>query len=85
MLSACSGNKAHDTLIEGGYDKQEMEAAIARARNEVDSFIAEMSKGNGTNFAVKVAIKDEGETEHFWLKTMSEEEAAQIRSMLANP
>lgn len=68
-LSACSSNKP-DTLIEGGYDEQEMEAAIARARSEVDSFIAEMSKGNGTNFSVKVAIEDNDQTEHFWLKDL---------------
>jgi uncharacterized protein YegJ (DUF2314 family) len=44
-----------------------MDAAIARARREVDSFIEEMSKGNGTDFAVKGPIQDKGETEHFWL------------------
>ena len=67
MLVCCSCSKSSDTLIKGGYDEQEMEAAIARARSEVDSFIAEMSKGNGTNFAVKVPIQDKEETEHFWL------------------
>jgi uncharacterized protein YegJ (DUF2314 family) len=144
ILAACfSCSKSPDTLVTGGYDRQEMEAAIARARSEVDSFLAEMSKGNGTDFAVKVPIEDKGETEHFWLtdivyrngkfegvinnepglvtnvkmgqkwtakkseisdwmfmrdgkmhgnytmrpllKTMSEEEAAKFRSMLANP
>ena len=68
ILSGCSTNDAPDTLIEGGYDEQEMEAAIARARSEIDSFIAEMSKGTGTDFSVKVAIEDKDETEHFWLK-----------------
>jgi len=67
-LSGCSTNNAPDTLIEGGYDEQEMDAAIARARSEIDSFIAEMSKGTGTDFSVKVAIEDKDETEHFWLK-----------------
>ena len=69
-LSGCSSNQVSDRLIEGGYDEQEMEAAITRARSEVDSFIAEMSKGNGTNFSVKVAIEDKDETEHFWLKDL---------------
>jgi uncharacterized protein YegJ (DUF2314 family) len=68
ILSGCSTNDAPDTLIEGGYDEEEMEAAIARARSEVDSFITEMSKGTGTDFSVKVAIEDKDETEHFWLK-----------------
>jgi uncharacterized protein YegJ (DUF2314 family) len=67
ILVCCSCSKSPDTLIKGGYDQQEMDAAIARARSEVDSFIAEMSKGNGTDFAVKVPIEDKGETEHFWL------------------
>ena len=67
-VSGCSTNNASDSLIEGGYDEQEMDAAIARARSEIDSFIAEMSKGTGTDFSVKVAIEDKDETEHFWLK-----------------
>ena len=65
VCGACS--KTPDTLVKDGYDEQEMEAAIARARSEVDSFIAEMSKGNGTDFAVKVPIEDKDEIEHFWL------------------
>jgi uncharacterized protein YegJ (DUF2314 family) len=56
-----------DTLIENGYDEQEMEAAIARARREVDSFIAELAKLTGDNHSVKVPITDGDDTEHFWL------------------
>ena len=67
ILVTCSCKRSPETLVKGGYDEQEMDAAIARARSEVDSFIAELSKGNGTNFAVKVPIEDKGETEHFWL------------------
>lgn len=44
-----------------------MEAAIARARMEVDSFIAELAKPSGDSHAVKVPITDQGDTEHFWL------------------
>ena len=143
ILACCSCSKSPETLITGGYDEKEMDAAIARARSEVDQFITEMSQGNGTDFAVKVPIQDKEETEHFWLtdivyrdgkfegvignepgvvtnvkigqkwtvkkseisdwmfmragkmhgnytmrpllKTMSEEEAARFRSILANP
>jgi uncharacterized protein YegJ (DUF2314 family) len=67
ILSCCSCSKSPNTLIKGGYDEKEMDAAIARARSEVDSFIAEMLKGNGTDFAVKVPIQDKEDTEHFWL------------------
>ena len=56
-----------ETLARGGYDQQEMDAAIARARSEVDTFITELSKGNGTDFSVKAPIKDGDNTEHFWL------------------
>jgi uncharacterized protein YegJ (DUF2314 family) len=70
--SACSerGGKP-DTLIESGYDEQEMEAAVVRARKEVESFIAELSKPNGENHAVKMPITDNGKTEHFWLIDVS--------------
>ena len=67
ILMCCSCSKKPETLVEGGYDEQEMDAAIARARKEVDSFIAELSKRNGTDFAVKVPIADKEEVEHFWL------------------
>jgi uncharacterized protein YegJ (DUF2314 family) len=53
--------------VESGYDEQEMDAAIARARRDVDSFIGELSQPTGTNHAVKAPIEDAGETEHFWL------------------
>ena len=66
---ACSscGKSDPDTLVRGGYDEREMDAAIARARKEVDAFIAEMEKGNGEGFAVKAPIEYQGQTEHFWL------------------
>ena len=67
ILMCCSCSKKPETLVEGGYDEQEMDAAIARAQKEVDSFIAELSKRNGTDFAVKVPIEDKEEVEHFWL------------------
>jgi uncharacterized protein YegJ (DUF2314 family) len=48
-----------------------MEAATARARKEVDTFISELSKPTGENHAVKVPITDSGGTEHFWLIDVS--------------
>jgi uncharacterized protein YegJ (DUF2314 family) len=67
ILVGCSCKKSPGTLVRGGYDEKEMDAAIARARSEVDSFITELSKGNGSDFAVKAPIQDKDETEHFWL------------------
>ncbi len=69
-VSGC-GKSASDTLVKSGYDEQEMDAAIARARSEVDSFISELSRPTGTNHAVKAPITDAGETEHFWLTDIS--------------
>ena len=58
LLACCSRSKSPETLVKGGYDEKEMDAAIARARSEVDVFIGEMLKGNGTNFAVKAPVQD---------------------------
>ncbi len=63
--------KKPETLIDSGYDQQEMDAAIARARTEVDEFIRELSSPTGTNHAVKAPIEDGGETEHFWLNKVA--------------
>lgn len=60
-----------ETLIDSGYDEAEMEAAIARARSEVDAFIAEFEAGNGEDFSVKAPVVDGGQTEHFWLTDIS--------------
>lgn len=56
-----------ETLVTEDYDEQEMEAAIARARSEVDAFIAVLEAGSGTDFGVKAPIEDDGQVEHFWL------------------
>jgi len=65
VISSCKRDP--ETLVRDGYDEQEMQEATARARAEVDVFIAALEKGQGSDFAVKAPIKDRGETEHFWL------------------
>ena len=67
LFVCCSCNRTPDTLVAGGYDEKEMEAAITKAKGSVDRFIAELSNKNGTDFSVKAPIEDQGETEHFWL------------------
>ena len=68
LCLACGACKqSPETLVEGGYDEAEMDAAIARARGEVDKFIQNLSEGDGENFAVKAPIEDQGQVEHFWL------------------
>jgi uncharacterized protein YegJ (DUF2314 family) len=68
FCSSCSEvTSKPDTLIQGGFDEKEMDAAVARARREVDSFIAELSHPTGEDHAVKVPIADGEAVEHFWL------------------
>ena len=62
-----SDQKEPETLVRGGYDEDAMEAAIARARSEVDDFIADFQQGQSQDYSVKAPIEDEGEVEHFWL------------------
>ena len=66
----CERSDPPETLVTE-YDQQEMDAAIARARGEVDSFIAELQKSDGENFFVKVPIEDNGKGEHFWLNNVT--------------
>lgn len=67
-LSAPSSNQAApETLVREGYDQAEMDAAIARARSEVDGFIAELASPTGESHAVKTTVKDTHGVEHFWL------------------
>lgn len=70
VVSGC-GKSNPDTLVTSGYDEEEMDAAIARAQNEVDSFISELSTPTGTGHAVKAPIEDDGQVEHFWLTDVS--------------
>jgi uncharacterized protein YegJ (DUF2314 family) len=69
LCTSCGGKP--ETLVDGGYDEEEMSRAIARARSEVDTFIAVLENRSGSDFAVKVPIEDKGKTEHFWLTDVS--------------
>lgn len=53
------------------YEHDEMEAAMAKARDSVDEFLKVLNSGEGTNFAVKAPITDENGTEHFWLTDLT--------------
>ena len=65
VLLGC--NDLPETLVASGYDEKEMDAAIARAQDEVDAFIAELGSPTGSDHAVKAPVEDNGKTEHFWL------------------
>ncbi|GIW96211.1 MAG: hypothetical protein KatS3mg110_4252 [Pirellulaceae bacterium] len=65
-LFACRTRSMPDTLFTE-FNEQEMEAAIARAKAEVDEFIVELSNPTGTHHSVKVPIRDGETVEHFWM------------------
>ena len=68
-LTGCHKPAAvQDKVINVDRDDAEMNAAISRARSEVDAAIKELQSGAVDSFAVKVPIKDRDQTEHFWLK-----------------
>lgn len=58
-------------MITSGYDEQEMNAAINRARAELPRFLQAFKNHDGQDFAVKVPINDGTETERFWLIDIS--------------
>ena len=65
ILAACS--KDPETLVREGYDEAKMDAAIERARKEVDEFMKVLAATNADSFSVKAPIKDANGTEHFWI------------------
>lgn len=70
VLVSCEKSSEPDTLVKD-YDEGGMDAAIARARAEVDDFLAVLEKGEADSFSVKAPITDENGTEHFWLTDIS--------------
>jgi uncharacterized protein YegJ (DUF2314 family) len=70
-LLSMSCEQKPETLIESGYNEAEMDSAIARARREVDAFLAELAKPTGDDHAVKAPIKEGDQTEHFWLTNVT--------------
>ncbi|MDF1850922.1 MAG: DUF2314 domain-containing protein [Verrucomicrobiales bacterium] len=65
FLFSCEQGAEPETLVRN-YDESGMDAAIARARAEVDQFLVVLEKGDADSFSVKAPIKDENGTEHFW-------------------
>lgn len=65
LATGCSSKP--ETLIQDGYDKQEMEAAIVHAQSTVDKFIDALESSDGQGFMVRAPIEDKGDVEHFWV------------------
>lgn len=84
IACCCSCSQSSpSTLVHGGYDEVAMEAAIDRARSEVDQFIAELSSPTGDSHAVKAPIEDGDETEHFWLTDVTYSDG-QFKGLIGN-
>lgn len=56
-----------ETLVTSGYDVNKMDGAIARAKSEIDDFIADFKAKKSQNYSVKAPITDGEDVEHFWL------------------
>ncbi|MEM1083817.1 MAG: DUF2314 domain-containing protein [Verrucomicrobiota bacterium] len=85
LLQSC-GEKNEglpDTLHTDGYNETEMDEAMANARGSIAVFQQVLASGTGENHAVKVAIEDGDDTEHFWLVDVSEIEGG-FRGTLNN-
>ena len=49
------------------FNKDEMDAAIKKAKSELGTFLDVLSRNAADSFAVKVPITEGKTTEHFWL------------------
>ena len=71
-LSGCSkSDQPADLVTSVRSDDPAMNAAIDRARSEVDVFIKILDAGDADSYSVKVPITDHGKTEHFWLSNIT--------------
>jgi uncharacterized protein YegJ (DUF2314 family) len=82
LLSGCSqspepakdkapnGDNPDPVISVSGEDK-EMNAAIARARSEVDAFITILNAHGADSFSVKMPVHDGKQVEHFWLTNVT--------------
>lgn len=77
LLASCGEDKKSpteelpDTLFQGEYNETEMDSAMAEARKTLSHFREALESGTGKSHAVKVAIHDGEDTEHFWLTDVS--------------
>lgn len=67
------------------YDAGRMEAAIARARSEMERFVEEMQSRRGEDFSVKVRIADGDKGEYFWLSELTIRDGAFEGSISNDP
>ena len=61
----------NDPVIDVDSRDPEMQAAIQRARAEIDSALQTLQEGQVMGFSVKAPIQEGKRTEHFWLKDVT--------------
>ena len=66
---------AKDPVSEVAADDPQMNAAIARARSEVDRVIKALASGH--DVSVKLAVREGSQVEHFWLSDVAYSSANQ--------
>ncbi len=75
IIFLCSGTLAiaqqADPVIMVDSEDREMNAAFAKARSEIDSFLAIMQSGTASSCSVKVKITDHDQVEFFWLDDLT--------------
>ena len=73
--------QAKENVVAVPNGDAEMDAAIAKAQNLLPQFWAKYAKPAG--FGLKVAIRDAGNTEHFWLADLRRD-ATGLSGVIAN-
>ena len=69
----CGGSNSEDRVTAVSDDDPRMNAAIAKARETVDTFIAALQspKAGQSQFTVKMAFTDGTHNEHMWLSPVT--------------
>lgn len=62
---------SYQPILEVDAEDPDMLAAVKNARSEIDHFIAVLQEGKSTAASVKVPIRENGRTEHFWINDLT--------------
>ena len=85
-FSSCSRQASEDPVINVAENDAEMDAAVARAREQLPHFwqvFAHPEKGE-SDFSVKVRLKDANGTEHFWVNDIERTADGKIFGVINN-
>jgi len=85
VLVGCGKKDTSDPVVEFSDDDPKMNAAIAKAKSSVKSFITAIKspKPGQSGFSVKVPFRDNGKTEHMWIQPVTYE-GGKFNGVIAN-